>query len=242
MNNLLSALKIFHETTDKEYYEANKDGSNVLLEKQFEKLAKTIIYKGHIRVNHRFDIYVRSVEFYFHVEDDEHDQRYIHDPVMFHRNSVEGEEQYKCPFFKLGHFNLHPYGLDITFEKENVYRASALIKEFNVVDNQAGASQDFKDWTSSYVYDYIQFEDESEENPNKDIHIEWIDDEEPSKPTLSAAVPRKGIFKFIINADGHQTHDKKIDEKGNKVKDLRPWRFYRAEPYHLLSRLLDSRK
>ena len=208
MNNLLSALKNFNETTDKEYYEANKDGSNVLLEKQFEKLAKTIIYKGHIRVNHRFDIYVRSVEFYFHVEDDEHDQRYIHDPVMFHRNSVEGEEQYKCPFFKLGHFNLHPYGLDITFEKENVYRASALIK--------------------------------SEENPNKDIHIEWIDDEEPSNPTLSAAVPRIGIFKFKINADGHQTDIKLTNNTCNK--DLRPWRFYHAEPYNHLSRLLDARK
>lgn len=236
MNNLLSTLKDFHETVDKEYYEANKNGSNVLLEKQFEKLAKTIIYKGHIQINHRFDIYVRSVEFYFHVEDAKHDQRYIHDPVMFHRNSVEGEKQYKHPFFKLGHFFLHPFGLDITFEKEKIYRASALIKAFNVVDNCVGAFQDYKDWTSSYLYDYIQFVDESEENPNKDIHIEWIDDKEPCNPTLSAGCPRMGIFKFAIDMNGHQTHDKLTD------KDLRPWRFYRAEPYNRLSRLLDARK
>lgn len=235
MSNLLNALRAFDRTVDESYYTAKDSGSNEKLEKLFDDLTYTIIYRGHLQINGRFDIYVRSVEFYFHTEDKEHDSKFIHDPVMFHRSSIEGEESCNPRFFTLGHFYLHQFGLDITFEKVGIYRASALIKSFNVVDNSGVfGEQDFREKASSYIYDYIQFK-ESDVESNGDIHIEWIDDEAPVNASLSDRCPRVGIFEYKID-NGIQTNEK------TDKRDNRPWRFYRAEPYNKLSRLLDARK
>ena len=146
MSNLMDALTEFDKMITPNNCEANELGSNLLLEEEFQKLAETLIYRGHLRINYRFDIYARSVEFYFNSEDSEHNKKYVHDPVMFHRGNVVGEELCKVPFFKLGHFFLHQFGLDITFEKNNTYRASALIKTFNVVDSKIGPQEKYKDF------------------------------------------------------------------------------------------------
>lgn len=241
MNNLRDALRTFDRTVDESYYTANASGSNDKLEELFAELARAIIYGGHLRVNDKFDIYARSVEFYFHTEEKGHDNGFVRDPVMFHRSSMEGETPRAPHFFTLGYFYLHPFGLDITFEKEGQYRASALIKSFNVNavgDEGKAIDQDVKDvdkdWASSYIYDYIQFEERRGAEPNGDIHVEWIDDDGcPSDAKLSARCQRVGIYKSKV--------ENGVLTKTNE-KDDRPWRFYCAEPYNKLSRLLDARK
>lgn len=241
MSNLWNALRVFDRTVDESYYKANASGSNDKLEELFAELARAIIYGGHLRINNKFDIYVRSVEFYFHTEEKGRGNGFVRDPVMFHRSSMEGETPRDPHFFTLGYFYLHRFGLDITFEKEGKYRASALIKSFNVNvvgDEGKVIDQDVKDadkdWASSYIYDYIQFEERRGAEPNGDIHVEWIDDDGgPSDAKLSPKCPRVGIYKYKVE-NGVLT---KTSEK-----DDRPWRFYRAEPYNKLSRLLDARK
>lgn len=241
MNNLRDALRTFDRTVDESYYTANASGSNDKLEELFAELARVIIYGGHLRVNDKFDIYARSVEFYFHTEEKGHDNGFVRDPVMLHRSSIEGETPRDPHFFTLGYFYLHPFGLDITFEKEGQYRASALIKSFNVNvvgDEGKAIDQDVKDvdkdWASSYIYDYIQFEERRGAEPNGDIHVEWIDDDGcPSDAKLSARCQRIGICKYKV--------ENGVLAKTSE-KDDRPWRFYRAEPYNKLSRLLDARK
>ncbi|HIZ68535.1 MAG TPA: hypothetical protein H9966_01390 [Candidatus Prevotella avicola] len=212
MNNLRDALRTFDRTVDESYYTANASGSNDKLEELFAELARVIIYGGNLRINNKFDIYVRSVEFYFHTEEKGHGNGFVRDPVMFHRSSMEGK-----------------------------YRASALIKSFNVnvVDGHdesfAWEGKDVdKDWASSYIYDYIQFEERRGAEPNGDIHVEWIgDDGCPSDAKLSARCQRIGICKYKV--------ENGVLAKTSE-KDDRPWRFYRAEPYNKLSRLLDARK
>lgn len=116
-----------------------------------------------------------------------------------------------------------------------------MIKSFNVnvVDGHdesfAWEGKDVdKDWASSYIYDYIQFEERRGAEPNGDIHVEWIDDDGgPSDAKLSPKCPRVGIYKYKV--------ENGVLTKTNE-KDDRPWRFYRAEPYNKLSRLLDARK
>ena len=86
MSNLWNALRTFDRTVDESYYTANASGSNDKLEELFAELAHAIIYGGHLRVNSKFDIYVRSVEFYFHTEEKGHGNGFVRDPVMFHRS------------------------------------------------------------------------------------------------------------------------------------------------------------
>lgn len=116
-----------------------------------------------------------------------------------------------------------------------------MIKSFNVnvVDGHdesfAWEGKDVdKDWASSYIYDYIQFEERRGAEPNGDIHVEWIDDDGCSSDAkLSARCQRIGICKYKV--------ENGVLAKASE-KDDRPWRFYRAEPYNKLSRLLDARK
>ena len=88
MNNLRDALRTFDRTVDESYYTANASGSNDKLEELFAELARAIIYGGHLRINDKFDIYVRSVEFYFHTEEKGRGNGFVRDPVMFYRSIV----------------------------------------------------------------------------------------------------------------------------------------------------------
>lgn len=240
MNNLTEALRKFDLILNKDYFIANEFGSNKMLEDEFEKLAETFIYKGHLLINERFKIYIRTAEFYFHTEDSEHNKMYVHDPVMFHRNKMDEndiEHENNVNFFTIGHFFLHKFGLDITFEKNQIYRAAALVKNFNIVDTELeNVSSDYKDRTSSYIYDYIQFRKTNDDNSNETIDIKWIDDDVPQKIALSAKCSRYGIHKFRIDKNGIQTAEKLLE------KDTRPWRYYRSEPYNKLKTLLEARK
>ncbi|MBR5168607.1 MAG: hypothetical protein IKW86_11165 [Salinivirgaceae bacterium] len=100
------------------------------LQELFEKLAPVFIYGGYINVNDVFQVFIKTVEFYFHSEK----TNGIHDPIVYHRN---GRDLEKVPFFPLMTLNAHNSGFDITFESQTgEYRASALIRSYEVKDKE----------------------------------------------------------------------------------------------------------
>ena len=120
MSNLFDELKEFNETV------GAIDEST--LQEKFRELAKTFLYGGYIQVNEDYKVYIRTVEFYFHSEKESG----IHDPIVYHRN---GRWLENVPYFPLMSLHAHESGFDITFEKDGEYRASALIRSYEVKKN-----------------------------------------------------------------------------------------------------------
>lgn len=105
------------------------DGSGLTqkeLQTEFEKIAKAAIYGGYFRVNDEFDIYIVDVEFYFHSENDGISN--VHDWAMYHRN----DNGKNVDYFPIGSLHPHNSGVDVTFEKEGKYRASFLIRQYEI--------------------------------------------------------------------------------------------------------------
>ncbi|MBR3520721.1 MAG: hypothetical protein IKN77_11490 [Paludibacteraceae bacterium] len=117
MNKLFDELKKFNDIV------GVIDEST--LQEKFRELAKTFLYGGYIQVNKDYKVYIRTVEFYFHSEKESG----IHDPIVYHRN---GRNMKNVPYFPLMSLHAHKSGFDITFEKEGEYRASALIRSYEV--------------------------------------------------------------------------------------------------------------
>lgn len=98
------------------------------LTNEFSDLAPHFLYGGYIKVRGDYKVFIQTVEFYFHSEE----EKGIHDPIVYHRN---GRYLEKTPYFPLMTLNAHNSGLDITFESETGhYRASALIRAYKVMD------------------------------------------------------------------------------------------------------------
>ena len=107
------------------------DGSGLTedeLSDKFESIAKAAIYGGFFRVNNEFDIKIVEVEFYFHSENEEISS--VHDWAMYHRNDKGRDVEY----FPVGSLHPHNSGVDVTFEKKGKYRASFLIREYEIVE------------------------------------------------------------------------------------------------------------
>ena len=121
MDNLIEKLKEFKENI-------NGESKFDDIQKQFEELAPIFLYGGYIKVRDDYKVYIRTVEFYFHSEKDNG----IHDPIVYHRN---GRDLKDVPYFPLMSLHAHNSGFDITFEKVGEYRASALIRSYEVKDN-----------------------------------------------------------------------------------------------------------
>lgn len=99
------------------------------LTNKFSDLAEYFLYSGYIKVREDFKIYIRSVEFYFHSELDG-----IYDPIVYHR---DGRGIKHVPYFPIMSLHAHNSGFDITFENSaKKYRASALIRSYEVIDNE----------------------------------------------------------------------------------------------------------
>lgn len=102
----------------------------------FYECAKQILCDGYFLINDEFIIDLGSIELYYHEEDGA-----IKDHIMYHTNEhisksklIELNGGY--PYFKLGSFNLHQSGVDVTFENGDEgkkYRASFLIRSYRVL-------------------------------------------------------------------------------------------------------------
>lgn len=221
----------------------NQLNSNLNLDAKFEELAKEFLYGGYFNVNNKYHIYIRTVEFYFHAEDDSvfKDDNYK-DPIVYHRNNkyVKGE----VPYFPTMALHAHASGIDVTFENETLkYRASALIRAYEVCevskDNNniekqflvyCTTDKKFIPWKegmknkyntqSTYLYNFLNgFDNDS---------INWIDD----KRTKTCIIPNKkrhNVNKYQLEKTEYVY---KFDN-GKKVPDTRPWSFTRNDDIEL---------
>ena len=58
---------------------------------KFEDIAMTILYDGYIQVRNDYRIYIKTVEFYFHPEEDSPLRNTIDpDPIVYHRDYRKG--------------------------------------------------------------------------------------------------------------------------------------------------------
>ena len=77
---------------------ANGDESN--LAPQFMKIAEYFLYHGYLLINEKTRIYLRDIEFYYHEEGDGK----IKDPIVYHRNRIEGDD---LDYYPCGTLNVH---------------------------------------------------------------------------------------------------------------------------------------
>lgn len=118
---------------------SEKDGTNKLLE-ELKKLANSFLCGGYISVKDGngkevYRIFLHTIEYYLHPEEGcvIPNENKIQDDIMYHRNGKGIEGDY--PYLPIMSLHAHDSGYDIAFENEKEkYRASALIREYVVVD------------------------------------------------------------------------------------------------------------
>ena len=216
MNKLIEQLLEFQDS---------RRNKGIGLEKSFEKLAKYLLYGGHFHCSERYDLYITSVEFYYHEEIGDNDKRIV-DPIMYHRNV---KDKPVVPYLNVGTLYPHWSGVDITFEDDILqYRASALIRSYKIVQLKPERFELKESDLSTYVYDYL-FDGLSVDK--KETAINWIDDKVILSNCKVNAYKRKNVNLFKYNYE--KTEDEpssKHDNEFIKIKnkqDSRRWRFVR---------------
>ena len=213
-------------------YEFTRAEDENSLTKKFEELASYLIYRGYFHCSERYDLYITSVEFYFHDEKEDRPNRIV-DPIMYHRNKKKksNPKEIKTPYFKIGTIYPHQSGIDITFEnEEKEYRASALIRSFEIVLHiDEHTERQKEDDRSTYVYEYLFDGLNVDGSPG----LKWIEiNNNPSqKPN---EYPRKNVHRFRPIKEVEGTEFKEgVDYisydaeyvKMIKEQDTRRWRF-----------------
>lgn len=225
------------------------------LNDKFKEIAEIILCKGYFLFGDK-KVYVRDVEFYYHEENGN-----LKDPIMYHVNEKapknkkdEDKARYeKKKYFKIGAFNFHISGVDLTFEQEGKFRASALIRGF--CEDEPNGEYDGR---STYFYDYFDFVSPF----NSERSVKWVEDgsscrKDEIEHTYRKNVPlyrrKKGENEIVLfpdfMKDGRNAYEpipyedkyknKSINiedfeinliqtETSKKVQDtIRQWRFYR---------------
>lgn len=100
------------------------------LNQKFADLAPYFLSGGYIKVRNEYYIYPTTIEFYFHSEN----PKGVKDDIVYHRKDRVMNENLSLPYFPIMSLHAHSSGFDITFEKEGQYRASALIREYQIWD------------------------------------------------------------------------------------------------------------
>ena len=196
------------------------------LQKKFKTLAPAFLYGGYIQVREDYQIYIRTVEFYYHSEKNDG----VHDPIVYHRN---GRIMESVPYFPLMTLHAHNSGFDITFESETEnYRASALVRSYEVKDmagsylkwdkNKDGVYKFIK--TSDYCYNtqstYLYFFLNGFDLGNNN-DVKWIDSPRAQSLPLKEK-PRQNVFKS-------ESEWEYITTKARKEKCNREWSFTRED-------------
>ena len=216
MNKLIEQLLEFQDS---------RRNKGIGLEKSFEKLAKYLLYGGHFHCSERYDLYITSVEFYYHEEIGDNDKRIV-DPIMYHRNV---KDKPVVPYLNVGTLYPHWSGVDITFEDDILqYRASALIRSYRIVQLKPERLELKESDLSTYVYDYL-FDGLSVDK--KETIIDWIDDKVILSNCKVNAYKRKNVnlFKYNYEKTEDETsskHDNEFIKIKNK-QESRRWRFVR---------------
>lgn len=142
-NALYEALAGFNGVSDIKLESVKQEE----LSKQFYEVATKIFNTGCFEVNGCRRIYPTVIEFYYHEEVEDG----LLDPIMYHTN-LNNKNQ--VDYYPFGSFNFHVSGLDVTFEKKNDYRASFLIREYDVYSLRDGIwVKDKSESRSTYIYE-----------------------------------------------------------------------------------------
>lgn len=171
---------------------------------KFKEIAKSAIYSGHFLVNETMKIRIIEVEFYFHSEDSVKTK--VFDWGMYHIGK-------NVDYFQIGSLHPHNSGIDVTFERENCYRASFLIRKYKVegetgiIDKPTYLREDLFGYTGCICGD----------GPK----IEWINDDIDIFDTELIQTSRINLTAF------NDDESIKYDKNGKKIKDKRNWRFAR---------------
>jgi hypothetical protein len=228
MKELINILKKFEDERAKRVVDgkwvndANRKDEAVA--ECFKDCAKDILCNGYFLVNNKYIIDLGAIELYYHEETGSiKDYAMYHIPERYqHPNTkvfqLEKDENNELPYFKFGSFNLHQFGVDVTFENpEKKYRASFLIRSYRVLK-----VEDVANGYPSYV------------TTDFDHHMSHIFDdmfyEGFSTPITWMKYP-KGVT--IEQATRKNLKNKKLgtDKKGNEIivtldeDDTRLWQF-----------------
>ena len=185
----METLKSILEQFDKNR-EANLVNGSLPVKKVadcFMPCAKKILCGGYFLIENKFVLDIKSIELYYHEE-----EGCTKDHIMYHTNErKKGDSYFKRhetrPYFDFASFNMHPSGVDVTFEnRDKNYRASFLIRSFRVLpkgENLSSCGIGF-DECSTHIYDEafymgIPF--------GKPLPIEWI----PSDAYKDAEITRE---------------------------------------------------
>ncbi len=191
------------------------------IQSMFEELAPVFLYGGYIKVRDDYKVYIRTVEFYFHSEK----ENGVHDPIVYHRN---GRDLEQVPYFPLMSIHAHNSGFDITFEKVGEYRASALIRSYEVITKDGSFLKWEKVGNKSMFVQHNKYEYNTQSTclyallngfafgNNNDIL--WVDDPRESKVVIGK--PRKNVF----YSESDWEYKPIMGKKGE-----RNWSFSRAE-------------
>lgn len=220
-HNLKECLQEFHAAQG-----VTEDKKKEYLNPIFEQLARKILYGGFILVDDDYEVYIRTVEFYYHEEEAEGEL--LIDPMVYHRNGKFPNRS--VPPFPLMSLHAHWSGFDITFEDpDKKYRASALIREFTVFDRHYGDNGSWVYWftaggaeKSKYIVDqtpqydsrstYLQFYLNGFSIDGSKNRVEWKDFKKANYGKVTSNT-RRNVF---------------LDE-ARTIKDNRLWSFRRSE-------------
>ena len=190
MEKLIEILKQFDQERTKRHGSWNE----AALIETIRPLAKKILCNGYFLVDGKYIIDLGAIELYYHEEEGD-----IKDEKMYHINKhlpKNYKEMFKhdggYPYFRIGSFNMHQSGVDITFEnQEQKYRASFLIRSYRVLTTTEDlANKDIKyDPYSTHIYDDLFYSGLLLSTKERTT-IEWV---EYDKGGEIEQMPRKNI-------------------------------------------------
>lgn len=175
---------------------------------QFEKIAKGVFFGGCFQINDIRRIYPLEIEFYYHEES----PNGLKDPVMYHTS--DRTKKTNLGYYPLGSLNFHVSGMDVTFEKESDYRASFLIREYQVLDWVDGEWVPRKETNGNhptYIYEDMLMGFPIFEG----ISIQWITEQENEEDWRLFIQHRINVAEYQKDDDGKYVKDK----KGNYIKE-----------------------
>ena len=232
MEKLIEILKEFD--SKREEMKNNVTWDENAVTKCFFPCAEKILRDGYFLINGKYIIDLGCIELYYHEENGN-----IKDPIMYHTNdhgpySIHYKNISKYPYFKMGSFNLHQSGVDITFENSGkAYRASFLIRSYRVFEIRDNERKEDIEYTlkdvsnpkfnphSTHIFDDmfpngIIFGD-------KEVTIEWI---MYKKGGEIESCHRSNVFEYLKRENGEFKKEKDKFVKSN-VKELKKWGFKR---------------
>ena len=259
MEKLIKILNKFDTLRD--YFLNNKiKWDEAAVAECFKPCAEEILCGGYFLVNGKYIIDLGSIELYYH-EEDEKDERGntmkrspIKDHIMYHTNEHPSKSEVFMlnngyPYFKIGSFNLHQSGVDVTFENETKkYRASFLIRSYRVFNkNEENKVYDLSypfDKCSTHIFDDMFYGGILFDTMDQTT-IEWIElktskeenIEEPS-PRMNVAWYKQNENKFEkVTEEDYKLHEKEFDNDGYS----KPINYPQFFPYNKKSYLQDPR-